>query len=45
MEIFFPYEKFLHWNLPNISPLDNRSPKPNNPPENVYTHPNNHYYM
>ena len=41
IEILFPHEKFLHGNILQRNPL----PKPKNPPENVYTLPNNHYYM
>ena len=46
MEIFFPHDKFLQEKFPQHIPLFSpSSPQPKNPPENVCTLPNNHYYM
>ena len=46
MEIFFPHDRFLNGKFPQHIPLL-PTPPPNqkNPPENVCTLPNNHYYM
>ena len=45
MEIFFPHDKFLDGKLPKHILLFSTLPQPKNPPENVCTIPNNHYYM
>ena len=45
MEIFFPHDKFLQGNFPQYIPLFPTPPQPKNPPENVCTLPDNHYYM
>ena len=45
VKLLFPNDKFLHRKSPNIFPFSQPPPQPKNPPENVFTLPNNHYYM
>ena len=48
MEIFFPHDKFLDGNFPQHIPLFSTPtppPQSKNPPENVCTFPNTHYYL
>ena len=44
MKLFFPHDKNLQRKFPQHIPLFS-TPQPKNPPENVCTLPNNHYYM